>query len=464
MRRVNTSERRKSNRVYILIPITCEITNPIDKTVRNKNLIAKDLDSGGIFFESDEVFSLNSQMNIAFQLPGRNNVISTAIKVTRVEVVRENNSFGIGAVFTQLSEKDKAEIELLLDHTNINKILELAIKKGASDLHLIAGSPPILRVFGELEILNLPEMEPTDIELMVFSLMSKQQIKEFESSKELDFGIQYDMENRFRVNVYQQRGFLGATLRLINSKISSIEELKLPDAINDLARQKDGLILITGPVGSGKTTTMAAMVELINRERKAVIVILERPIEYTHSNIKSIIQHREVGVDTNSFSAALKSSLRQDPNVIVVGELDDLETIRIALSAAEAGYLVITSYHAPNTIQALDRLVGAFPTENRKQILSLLANCLRGVINQLLIPPRDKKGRLLATEVLMSNEAVKKYIRTDELLQLPMVIQTGASFKMHSMDDSIRKYAELGLIDTDTAIYYSEELSRIAKS
>jgi len=219
-------------------------------------------------------------------------------------------------------------------------------------------------------------------------------------------------------------------------------------------------VLVVGPTGSGKTTTIAAMVELINQERKAVVITLERPIEYIHNNVKSIIKQREVGVDTNSFSVALKSSLRQDPNVIVVGEMDDIETVKTALIAAEAGYLVIASFHAPNTIQAIDRMASIFPVENRRQVLAQLANCIRGIIFQLLIPRRDKNGRVLASEVVIGNDAVRTIVRKDELIQLPTIVQTSGMYHMQTMYDSIRKYLNEGIIDEETALLYSEEFSQ----
>jgi twitching motility protein PilT len=285
---------------------------------------------------------------------------------------------------------------------------------------------------------------------MIYSLMGKQHIKEFELTKDADFGMQYDLENRFRVNVHQQRGFLEATLRRINANISSLEDLKLPEVVKDFARIKEGLVLIIGPAGSGKTTTMAAMVELINQERNAVIIILERTIEYLHSNVKSIIKQREVGVDTNSFAAAIKSCLRQDPNVIVVGELGDVETIKTVLYASEAGYMVIASCPAPNITQAIDMLANAFLAENRKQILSQMATCLSGAICQTLLPHKDRKGRVLATEVLVANEEVRTVIRNDELVQISKIIQTGSAHKMHSMAHSIHNLYQQGLTDVYT--------------
>lgn len=458
----NLLGRRRAYRIYTQISIACEIINPKDKTIKYKTVMASDINSEGFYFETDESLPLNTEINVTFQLPKSSRTINTTAKVIRVETMEVDNNFGIACVFIKLADNDKEEIKQLVEYLDIKKLLELAIKKGASDLHLVTDMPPVLRVGGEITVSDLPKLSNDDINTLLYSIMSRQQIRVFEQEKELDFGIQYDMQNRFRVNLHLQRGFLGAVLRLLNTKISSFEELHIPEVVKDLARQKNGLVLISGPTGSGKTTTIAAMVELINQERKGVIITLERPIEYVHSNIKSIIKQREVGTDTNSFSAALKSSLKQDPNIIVVGELEDIETIRTALIASQAGYLVIASFPASNTVQATDRLVSIFPLENRKPILSQLSNCLRGIVTQLLIPRSDRKGRILATEVIIVNDAVRNIIRNDQFIQLPNVIQTGVGLGMQSMSDSIRRYYEQGIIDGETAQIYSEE-SKIIK-
>jgi twitching motility protein PilT len=463
MLRHDLPERRKARRVYAKIPITCEIIDPKDKSMKKKSVLANNITSEGIYFDTDEVLTLNTEINATFKLPKSDNVINATMQIARIETLEAENKFGIGAVFVNLPDKAKEEIRQLIECADINKLLELAIEKGASDLHLLAEQQPVLRINGELEISSLPKLSAEDIPHLIYSIMTKQQIKTFEQEKELDFGIQYDIHTRFRGNVHQQRGFTEATFRLINKKISSLEDLNLPEAVKDVSGQKEGLVIISGPTGSGKTTTIAAMVEFINQERKAVIITLERPIEYVHSNIKSIIKQREVGIDTYSFSVALKSSLRQDPNVIVVGELEDTETIKTAITAAETGYLVIASFHAPNTIQAIDRLVSVFPVENRRQILSQLSHCIKGVVSQLLIPRKDKMGRALTTEVLIATEAVKRIIRNDELIQLSTVIQTGGSYKMQSMYDSITRCVEKGIIDMEIANIYSEEFSKYSR-
>jgi twitching motility protein PilT len=460
---LNIAERRKSFRAYCDIVLKCEIIDPKDYSIRYKNAMARNISADGIYFELDELLPLGIAVNIAFRLPQSENDIRGTVKVMRVEIHETDKKFGIGAIFTSMVEKEKEQIRQLVERLNINKLLEATIKTGASDLHLLAGRTPFIRSFGEIQPLNWQKLSAQDISHLLYSIMAKQQIINFEKNKELDFAIQYDMHNRFRVNVHQQKGFTEATLRLINTKISSFEELNLPEVVKELAGLRDGLIIIAGPTGSGKTTTIAAMVDYINRQRKAVIITLERPIEYVYPDDKSIIKQREVGIDTHSFSAALKSTLRQDPNVIVVGELDDIETIRTAIIAAEAGHLVIASFHAPNTIQAIDRLVNIFPAETRKQTLSQISHCIRGIVTQLLIPKKDKKARALVTEILVATDAAKRVIRSDELIQIPTIIQTGAAHKMQSMCESIKRCFDQNIIDSETANFYSEEFSKYTR-
>lgn len=457
------SDKRKDYRVYNPVPMVCEITNAHNNNVITKTVMAKDISRSGIYFEMDETPPLRIPIKVTFKLPKSDNTIQADLRVMRIESTEYENIYGIGTAFENIEEKDRQEIEKFADRFSINKLLELAISKGASDLHLLADHPPVLRIHGKIETADASKFSADEIEKLLYSIMSRRQIKRFEQEKELDFGIQYDSINRFRVNVHQQKGFTEATLRLINTKIPSTEELNLPDVTKDLARLKDGLVLITGPTGSGKTTTIAAMVNLINKERQVVIITLERPIEYVYIDDKSIVKQREIGIDTNSFSVALKSSLRQDPNVIVIGELDDIETIRTAMVAAEAGYLVIASFHAPSTMQALDRLAGMFPAEHRKAILSQLANCTRGIISQLLLPRKNQEGRVLACEIVIVNDAVKRIMRNDEINQLPNIIQTGGSYKMQMMADAIKKYLWQDVIDEETANFYSAESARYGR-
>ena len=462
MGEIRSFDRRKSQRIYYTIPISCEIVNPKTNNSITNSFIARDISSEGIYFESEEPLNLLSEFKCKFTIPETTTLIDTTIKLLRMEVLEAENKkiFGIGAFFTSIAEQDRETIKKLVDRYDVSKILKLAISKKASDLHLIANQPVALRINGQLEFLETGTLTSEQIYKMIFSLMSKQQVKNFEKSKEMDLGVQFDEEHRFRINVHQQKGFVEAALRLVDSKMPTLKKLNVPDIVQSFSRQKDGLVLVAGPTGSGKSTTIAAMVDLINHERKAVLITLERPIEYVHINDKCVIKQREVGTDTASFSVAIKSSLRQDPNVIVVGELDDTETAKTALIAAEAGYLVIASFHAPDTIQAIDRLVNILPPENRKQILSQLSHCLRGIVTQMLIPRCDKNERILVTEILVATDTVKRIIRRDELFQLTNSMQTGAAFGMKIFADSLKMYFEQGIINGETFDWYSHELPK----
>ncbi|MFH1458126.1 MAG: PilT/PilU family type 4a pilus ATPase [Candidatus Omnitrophota bacterium] len=457
-------ERRNSQRIFIRIPGTMEITDPVSNSTKIKNVIFRNISAEGIGFETDELLPLNSQATVIFQLPKSGHQLRVSVKVARLESLDEERLFSVGTRFTGILEKDKQEIKDYVERLDINKLLQLTIAKKASDLHLVTFQPPVLRIYGELQILSdLPKLDPEDIHVLVYSIMTKPQRRIFEQYKELDFGIQYDADNRFRINVHQQKGYIEVACRVISSQILTIEELGLPEVVKDLARLRDGLILVAGPTGSGKSTTMAAMVGLINKEKKDVVITLERPIEFVYLNIKSIIKQREIGIDTLSFSSALKSTLRQDPNVIIVGELDDVETVKTALIAAEAGHLVIASFHAPNTLQAIDRLVNMFPPEIRKQALFQLSNSMKAILSQLLIPRKDKQGRVLAMEVLVNTDAVKRIIRNDELIQIPNSIQMGGGFKMQSMHESIRRLVLKGIVDEEMGNFYSSEFTRYSR-
>lgn len=453
-------EKREVTRIRSRIPMRYEKFDPLNKTVQTKDTITKDISSQGLFFESEEILPLGSELKMQLFLPGLGRDISVNTKVVRIEEIESGKRFGIGVAFTQLSDADRQEIIKRVEQMDITKLLEIAQERGASDLHLTSDYPPILRIQGELEFLNMEKVSSEDMKRLLYSIMTDEQIARFEKDKELDFGFSRNITSRFRVNIHQQRGSTEGTFRSISSRIPSITELGLPAVVEDLARHKDGIIIVAGPTGSGKTTTLASIVDLINHERKAVIVCLERPIEYLHGNIKSVVKQREVGIDTVSFSSALKSSLRQDPNVILVGEIDDPETVKTAIIAAEAGYLVLTSLHAPNTTQAIDRLVSTLSLDYKKQILSQLSRCLKGIITQLLLPRQDGKGRVLASEVVIATDAVRRVIRDDDMIQLANVIQTGGAHKMQSMVESIKRLYESGIISGDTAESFSEEFKR----
>ncbi len=322
---------------------------------------------------------------------------------------------------------------------HLKEILELVVSKDASDLHITAGAPPIIRIDGILYPTDFPLLTPADTKSLIYGILNDSQKVKFEKDLELDISLFIPDISRFRVNVHMQKGCVEAALRRIPMEVPHIDTLGLPDIAVELARKPNGLVLVTGPTGTGKSTTMAAMVDLINWERQCLIISVEDPIEYLHKNKRSIIKQREVGSDTHSFAAALKHVLRQDPDVILVGEMRDLETTSTAITAAETGHLVISSLHTPNAAQTVDRLIDVFPPSQQRQIMVQLAGCLQGVIAQILLPRKGVEGRVLATEVMVGTSGIKNVIRDQKTHQIPTQIQTGSKFGMHSMDQSLKQ-------------------------
>lgn len=329
---------------------------------------------------------------------------------------------------------------------HLKEILELVVNKGASDLHITIDEPPIIRVNGELIPTDFPPLSPDDTKALIYGILNDSQKIKFEETLELDSSLYIPGISRFRVNVHQQKGCVEAAFRTIPMKIPRIDTLGLPEAAAVLARKPTGLVLITGPTGTGKSTTMAAMVDLINRERRCLIISTEDPIEYLHTNQNSIIKQREVGSDTHSFASALKHVLRQDPDVLLVGEMRDLETISTTITAAETGHLVISSLHTPDAAQTIDRLIDVFPPAQQKQVMVQLAGCLQGVMAQILLPLKDGTGRAVATEVMIGTAGVRNVIREHKTHQIPTLIQTGNQYGMHSMDYSLKQLVLSGKV------------------
>lgn len=334
----------------------------------------------------------------------------------------------------------------------LKELLSLCIKESASDLHITENEPPILRIDGKLVRTKLSPLSREDTKRLIYSILSDKQKEIFERDKELDFSLSLSGMDRFRINVHIQRGAVEAAFRRIPSRIPSIEELGLPPIVKDLARKPNGLVLVTGPTGVGKTTTLAAMIDLINSERECLIVCIEDPIEFIHYNKKSIVKQREVYSDTHSFAEALKHVLRQDPNVIVVGEMRDLETISTTLTAAETGHLVLATLHTPDAPQTIERIIDVFPPHQQQQVKLQLADCLQAVISQLLLPRASGKGRVLACEVMVATAGIRNLIREQEIEQIPTLMQTGAQFGMRTMDKSLKELYQQGLITLDTAL------------
>lgn len=336
----------------------------------------------------------------------------------------------------------------------MKKLLDVAVERNASDLHLTVGMPPTLRIDGVL--MPVPQAQPLTAEQAlsyVQSFMTQEQVENLKIRKEIDFSFGYQTM-RFRTNVYFQKGYIAASLRLIPKLVKSIAELGLAPILEKFITSSQGFVIITGPTGHGKSTTLAAMINEINRTRSEHIVTIEDPIEYVFEHQKSIISQREVGSDTNSFSRALKSSLREDPNVILIGEMRDLETIEAALTLAETGHLVFTTLHTNSAAQSADRIVDVFPPHQQQQVRMQLANVLLGVVSQRLIP-RVQGGRVAACEIMLANSAVRNTIREGKTHQLPNIISTSAAEGMISMDKVLAELVSKGEITIDNALTWS---------
>ena len=332
---------------------------------------------------------------------------------------------------------------------NIKSFLKEAIKKDASDVHLVGGELPMLRVEGELVELDSNKLPNKELETAILGLISKAQTEKYQADKELDFGYEFE-GNRFRVNLHQQQENIGLAARLIPEEVPTPEELRFEPALLDLGKLLDGLVLITGPTGCGKSTTIASLIEEINKTRKAHIVTIEDPIEFIFKDKKSLIEQREVGSDTKSFASALKYVLRQDPNVIFVGEMRDPETIATALTAAETGHLVFSTLHTSSAAEAVERIVDVFEGAKQKQVLIQLASVLRAVVAQQLVRAKDG-GRVSAREILINTPAVANLIRENNIAQIKSAIQTGAKDGMVSMENSLKQLVKEGIISEETA-------------
>jgi twitching motility protein PilT len=334
----------------------------------------------------------------------------------------------------------------------LKELLMLTIEKKASDLHITEKEPPILRIHGRLIRTKHPAFSREDTKRIIYSILTDTQKETFEKELELDFSVALPGLDRFRVNVHMQKGAVEAAFRRVPTEIPTPQDLGLPPISIDLIRKPNGLVLITGPTGVGKTTTLAALIDVINKERECLIICIEDPIEFIHANKKSVIKQRQVYSDTNSFAQALRHVLRQDPNVIMVGEMRDLETISTTLTAAETGHLVLATLHTPDAPQTVERIIDVFPPHQQQQVKLQLANCLQGVVSQLLLPRLDGRGLILATEIMIATPGIRNLIREQQIEQIPTLMQTGSQYGMKTMDKSLKELFNQGLISLDTAM------------
>lgn len=349
----------------------------------------------------------------------------------------------------------------------IHDLLKKSADLGASDLHITVGLPPISRVHGRLEKLSDERLTPKDTETFVRMLLNDSQWEKLQELGELDLSVSVFGLYRYRVNAYKQRGSYAAAMRLVESNIMSFEELGLPNVISEFCHMSRGLVLVTGPTGSGKSTTLAAMIDLMNTTRDCHIITLEDPIEYLHRHKKSIVNQREIGNDSKSYSNALRAALRQDPDIILIGEMRDLETISIALTAAETGHLVLSTLHTVGAAKTIDRIIDVFPPHQQQQVRVQVSMTLQGVVSQQLVPLVNKKGRVAAVEIMMATPAIRNLIREGKTPQVNNVIMTSGRSGMRAMDSALADLYKRGMISLDDATLYcvdNEYLMRLIRS
>ena len=343
---------------------------------------------------------------------------------------------------------------------SLDEILRMSVEEKASDIHFTAGCPPYYRIDGVLTPLKGDKLQPTDLEALLLPILDNRHRNELETNGQTDMAYAIPGVGRFRVNVYKQRGTLASAMRCLPFSIPDADSLGIPAEVQALTAKKRGLVLVTGPTGSGKSTTLASLVDIMNRKYPYHIITIEDPVEYVYENKKSLIHQREVGEDVESFAAALRSSLREDPDVILVGEMRDLETISTALTAAETGHLVLSTLHTIGADKTIDRIIDVFPPNQQQQVRIQLASVLECIISQQLIRREDGRGRVAALEVLFANTAIRNMIRENKTYQIISTMQTGKRQGMQTMDDAIYELFLRGDISADSAVSYAQKLGR----
>jgi len=334
---------------------------------------------------------------------------------------------------------------------DISELLAFVVKNTASDLHLSAGLPPMIRVHGDVRRINLPALEHKDVHAMVYDIMNDGQRKFYEENLECDFSFSIPNLARFRVNAFVQHRGAGAVFRTIPSKVLTLEELKCPRVFVDISSQPRGVVLVTGPTGSGKSTTLAAMIDYLNENEYGHILTVEDPIEFVHESKKCLVNQREVGPHTLSFANALRSALREDPDIILVGEMRDLETIRLAMTAAETGHLVFGTLHTSSAAKTIDRIIDVFPAEEKDMVRAMLSESLRAVISQTLLKTRDGTGRVAAHEIMVGTPAIRNLIRENKVAQMDSAIQIGQQLGMQTLDQNLQELVKRNVVSVDEA-------------
>ncbi|MFH2000504.1 MAG: PilT/PilU family type 4a pilus ATPase, partial [Planctomycetota bacterium] len=416
-----------------------------------------DISLGSLLFEETELIPIGTKVEVEVEFPAFEARITASGWINKIKAKKRGGAYHYCVLFEEISKTHSAIINEYIEVIDVNRILDLAVEKNSSDVHVMAGHPPVFRDKGELVALDQPALSPSDLKFMILSMMTDKQRRLFETQHELNFSYIIPGGHRFRVNVHLDRGNVEASIRTIPSEIKPLPELGLPDEVAGFADRKKGLVLITGPMGSGKTTTITSLVDAVNQNRKCMIVGIEDPIEYVHNSKMSFVKQREVGVDTLSFTEGLKNALRQDPNVIFISELKDRETIALAMMAAETGLLVLATMNTSGIVDCVEKLVDLFPSDQHEQARARLASCIEGVSSQFLLPRKDGNGRVVACEVMSMTSTLRKLIREGKMGRNSQFIEAGFTTGIRDLDDSLKALVEQGLIDHEVAKSYARK-------
>ncbi|MFH1999594.1 MAG: type IV pilus twitching motility protein PilT [Planctomycetota bacterium] len=454
-------ERRVSPRQHGSFVLFYNLTDRQDEPARTA--IAISVSVQGVFFKTEEYLPIGTELSVELTLPSKPDPVSAMGWVNRIEEAEDDDGYCCSVLFTVIAKSDTETLQRYLRLVDVENLMRLAVKKRASDIHLIANRAPVMRIEGKLRFQDMPPLAQDDLHSMITSMMTDMQQNAFKKNLELDFSYHLPEGVRFRVNVHLEKGYIEAALRLIPAEIPTIEKLNLPVVLKEFCKKGKGLFIVSGPTGSGKSTTLAAMIDEINRTRDCMIISIEDPIEYVHESDMSIIKQREVGSDTLSFNNALKHVLRQDPDVILVGEIRDLESISMAITAAETGHLVLTTLHTLDAAECINRIVDVYPSEQQDQVRSQLAGCLEGIMAQLLLPRANGQGRVLATEVLVGTQAIRSIIREGKLGQIHTYMEAGGKYGMHTLDSSLLNLVESHKIERGLARGFARNPKKFAQ-
>ena len=455
---MTNKENRRNPRRNIRIPVFCWKIEDDRQKDNGIEIRTKDISAEGLAFYSSQIYSINTILIVDIFLPNQKKPISCKLKVVSLETTANKEEYVIGASLFDLQSKDRLLLASAVDKMDLYLLLESVLAGEASDLHLTIGRPPMVRRNGRILPMAAEVIEEGQVEAMLYPLLTQEQIAYFESNKELDFAFSPNLNSRFRVNLHKQKGYVEAVLRSVPTVVKIFEDLGLPvEAMQSFCHVKSGLILIAGKTGGGKTTTLSAMVNYINQHQEKVIITVEDPIEYIFKSEKSIVRQRELGTDTRSYAEALRRGLRQDPDVICVGEILNSECLMAAMRAAETGHVVITTVHAPDTVSAIERIVNLFQSEHAVSVRQQLSSCLVGILAQKLLPA-VQDTRVLATELLLNNSAIKHLIREGQYSQIGNILQTSRAVGMQTFQASVNALYEEGLIDEEVKNEFTIEI------